>query len=469
MIVKVNEHKCEIVKTPVNEKEINITKVEFEFADVITDEYVKEAYFTLNGETYKQIIVNNGCDIPNEVLTEKGQVEIGIVAYLVENEQEIKRYNPSPAYFETWIGSLKDAENSEPITPSEMEQYEQALQDGLSEVNDKIEEIDTALEGIDNIDVDIEKDGDIAYFTITKKDGTQETTELTAGLDGITPHIGDNGNWYLDEQDTGKPSRGENGTDGFSPIATVTKSENITTISITDKNGTTTASVINGSEYDDTEIRNILNNKADISDIPDVSNFITNTVDNLVNYYTKTETYTKTEVNNLIGKIATLQIQVVNELPQVGDSKYIYLVPSDNPKTQNIKDEYIWANNNWEQIGSTEIDLTGYATESWVNTQIANFLTESDVNSLISAALTGYALKSEIPNDLADLNDDSTHRLVTDTEKTVWSGKQNVLTFDNTPTQNSDNPVKSGGIYTYVNTLIGDINSAIDLINGEVI
>ena len=35
-----------------------------------------------------------------------------------------------------------------------------------------------------------------------------------AGADGVTPHIGDNGHWYLGENDTGKPSRGETGTPG---------------------------------------------------------------------------------------------------------------------------------------------------------------------------------------------------------------------------------------------------------------
>ena len=35
-----------------------------------------------------------------------------------------------------------------------------------------------------------------------------------AGADGITPHIGDNGNWYLGETDTGKPSRGATGAKG---------------------------------------------------------------------------------------------------------------------------------------------------------------------------------------------------------------------------------------------------------------
>ena len=31
------------------------------------------------------------------------------------------------------------------------------------------------------------------------------------GADGVTPHIGDNGHWYLGTTDTGKPSRGEQG------------------------------------------------------------------------------------------------------------------------------------------------------------------------------------------------------------------------------------------------------------------
>lgn len=42
------------------------------------------------------------------------------------------------------------------------------------------------------------------------KDGTDGTD----GKDGITPHIGDNGNWYLGGTDTGKPSRGATGPAG---------------------------------------------------------------------------------------------------------------------------------------------------------------------------------------------------------------------------------------------------------------
>lgn len=149
--------------------------------------------------------------------------------------------------------------------------------------------------------------------------------------------------------------------------------------------------------YDDTEIRQRVTNaeddiddlettvaghttaisqKADrnelptkVSDLQNDSNFITNTVNNLINYYLKSETYTKTEVNNLIGQIQTVHIEVVQTLPTTGQSNIIYFVPKEDSETGDIYNEYIWINNTWELIGSTQIDLTGYATESWVNNQ----------------------------------------------------------------------------------------------------
>ena len=41
-----------------------------------------------------------------------------------------------------------------------------------------------------------------------------KTIEIPIGVDGITPTIGENGNWYLGATDTGKPSRGEKGDTG---------------------------------------------------------------------------------------------------------------------------------------------------------------------------------------------------------------------------------------------------------------
>lgn len=78
-----------------------------------------------------------------------------------------------------------------------------------------------------------------------------------AGKDGITPNIGANGNWYLGDIDTQKPSRGEkgadgaagkDGSDGYSPEATVTPINGGAKIIIKDRNGTTSANVMNGAQ-----------------------------------------------------------------------------------------------------------------------------------------------------------------------------------------------------------------------------
>ena len=87
-------------------------------------------------------------------------------------------------------------------------------------------------------------------------------------------------------------------------------------------------------------------------------------VDDLTNYYLKTETYTKTEVDNLIAGISTISFEVVQTLPQTGESNVIYLVPKSTAQTNNTYDEYIYTNNAWEKIGDTEIDLSNYYTKS---------------------------------------------------------------------------------------------------------
>ena len=48
---------------------------------------------------------------------------------------------------------------------------------------------------------------------------------------------------------------------------------------------------------------------------------------------------------------------------------------------------------------------------------------------------------------------------------TLLSGKQNTLTFDNTPTANSDNPVTSKGIKTYIDGIVGDIETILETLD----
>ena len=49
---------------------------------------------------------------------------------------------------------------------------------------------------------------------LTDADFEAEWQDCQGGADGITPTIGENGNWYLGATDTGKPSRGEKGDTG---------------------------------------------------------------------------------------------------------------------------------------------------------------------------------------------------------------------------------------------------------------
>ena len=193
MLVKVTPHQIKILRgetEPINEKEIDISKCYFEFDEEITNDYVKEAYFTLNGSTYKQIIINNQCGYPGEVLTQKGELEIGVVAYKVEDEQEIKRYNPSPDYYETWIGSLKDAENSEPITPSDKEQIEQAIVNLQNNKQDTLvsgENIKTlnneSLLGSGNIEIEVDLSD---YYT---KEETYSKEEVNNLIPDLTDYV----------------------------------------------------------------------------------------------------------------------------------------------------------------------------------------------------------------------------------------------------------------------------------------
>ena len=126
-----------------------------------------------------------------------------------------------------------------------------------------------------------------------------------------------------------------------------------------------------------------------------ISDFVTKSVNDLVNYYLKDETYTRAEVEALIAAIQGFSYEVVAELPTASASTMgkIYLVPSSDPQTQNVKDEYITIDNGseaqtrytWEQIGSTAIDLSGYVTISALNAALADYTTTTDLTTLLSS------------------------------------------------------------------------------------
>lgn len=141
-------------------------------------------------------------------------------------------------------------------------------------------------------------------------------------------------------------------------------------------------------------IQDQIDGKADHSDIPTLisqltndSGFITNAVSDLVNYYTKDETYTRTEISNMISAIPKFSIQVVQSLPSSGISTTtIYLTPSGGG-SGNSYSEYIYVNSQWELIGSTAVDLSDYYTKAQVNAMV------TPVQSTTGITINGVGLQ----------------------------------------------------------------------------
>ena len=142
-------------------------------------------------------------------------------------------------------------------------------------------------------------------------------------------------------------------------------------------------------------------------------------------------------LQTLINAIKTFEVVVADSLPSPSEQygKKLYLVPSTNPETRNVKDEFIcvkvddvWS---WEQVGSTAItiEFDYEPTEgsqkavrsggiwSWVKSLLPNWLTSdyaepATVASVAAKAdkattLAGYGITDAVPL-VEDLNGEKT-------------------------------------------------------------
>ncbi len=74
-----------------------------------------------------------------------------------------------------------------------------------------------------------------------------------------------------------------------------------------------------------------------------------------------TDYFTQEEIeqikSDILADVSSFDLEVVTELPGENiNAKAIYLILKDSEATNNIYNEYIYINGNWELIGSTEID-----------------------------------------------------------------------------------------------------------------
>lgn len=80
-------------------------------------------------------------------------------------------------------------------------------------------------------------------------------------------------------------------------------------------------------------------------------------------------------------------------------------------------------------------------------TSQTNLFVTSSEKTTWNGKQSAITSSNKLSSDLVD-DTDKTNLFVTSSEKSTWNSKQSALTFDNVPTEDSSNPVKSGGVYS---------------------
>ena len=185
--------------------------------------------------------------------------------------------------FEPFAMEAKDALDIDSEMPEELPSW-------IDTANAKLAEVDVAIENAEAVGNQLLEDKENGVFdgkdgvsptittqqtstgaTITIKDatGTHTATLLNGkdgkdGNDGLTPHIGDNGNWWIGDTDTGVKASGSSEGGGSSPKETVLfegEGTPSTTITLSD----------NASNYD----------------VVRIEGYSTNADNEIMSYYTK--------------------------------------------------------------------------------------------------------------------------------------------------------------------------------------
>lgn len=284
----------------------------------------------------------------------------------------------------------------------------------------------TPKDGVSITDVEVDTN---KHLIVTFSNNTTVDAGLISTVKGDKGDTGAKGKNGIDGKDG---IDGTNGVDGISPTVTITESTGRHTVSITDKDGVKSFVVKDGSAldvdnyYTKDEVIAELATKANITDIPVVpvnvseftndAGYIKNTVDNLIHYYNKADTYTQAEVNTLISNINKLTSQIVDQLPTEDiDTSVIYLIKQEDT---NAYMQYMYINSAWAELGTTQVDLSEYYKKSEVDTKLDKKADKTELPTVPSVV-------SAFTNDAGYLTE------YTETDPTVpaWAKAENKPTY----------------------------------------
>ena len=122
---------------------------------------------------------------------------------------------------------------------------------------------------------------------------------------------------------------------------------------------------------------------------------------------------------------AGFDVQVVQELPATGEAHTLYFVPSADPKTQNIYDEYLYANNAWEQVGSTAVDMSDYYTKTQVDNLLVN---KAEIVEITQAEYDALSIEEKNNGKIYSITDAVVADVYTKKEADVRFNPKNTVT-----------------------------------------
>lgn len=418
------------------QNENKATVFNFNFPESLVNANKKIVFLTDDGN-YWDVITNNSYKITNAVTKYKN---VSAYVWLVDTENDID--------FRSKIWNVSFNKNEEPddVVPTEEEisgfdTMITQLNAGLTElqnektdlrreyekVEEGLEDLNTALTEVDNLDIDVSKAGTVATVTITNKEGTEKSVEIEDGTD-----------YVITQED-------------YQEIANIVEQD----------------------------ISDDIPSKT--SDLENDSGFIDKTVNNLTNYTLKTSTGSLIDLEiNSSTYVITLSLKDVDGNVISTDNIDLPLesvVVGGRYDSLNEKIVLILENGNTVDIPVGDL-VAGLQTEITNNNKLASDLVD-DSNSgnkfVTTTEKNNWNAKYDKPNggipkiDLA--SDVQTSLGKADTAVQDVSGKEDKTNKTTTINENSTNTQYAGAkaVYDYVQGIVGDISDLLDELNGEIV
>lgn len=133
MILKVNKDICEIKQNEVwNVGDYNVHTVQVELSEEF-DGLVNKVRYFVEDNSYDMIITNNIAGVPYEATLTEGTIKIGVYGYDADTDILVQSTSPVNKYISngTYTG---EADNAEPLTPTDKQQMESAIQKNTDDI-----------------------------------------------------------------------------------------------------------------------------------------------------------------------------------------------------------------------------------------------------------------------------------------------------------------------------------------------